>query len=135
MRFGTGMAVTALAVLLTGTGCGNDDETSATTTADTPSTSVPPTGTTAPSHCVELLDRGCTGPQVERLQRLLRSRVDRDLDVDGTFGRRTEEVLISFEEFQCPRATCTADGRIVVDGPEWTVLVSLENLPTIEPSP
>ena len=138
-RMSRGIAVgLAVAGLLTGVGCGSNDETSSTTAASTDSTSVPATSTantTAPSTCVELLDRGCTGTQVQRLQRLLRSCVDVDLRVTGTFGPRTEEVLISFEEFRCPTATCTVDGRIVVNGPEWMVLVSLEELVVTEPSP
>lgn len=129
-RFGICWVV---AGLLTAAGCGSSDDNPRADTVP----SVPSTTTTGSTDCVELLDRGCTGPTVERLQRLLRSRIDQNIDVDGTFGPRTEEVLISFEDFRCPTGTCTVDGRIVVNDPEWAALVALEELPprTSEPSP
>lgn len=107
------------------------------TTTRAPTTTRPPTSTTDPvERCVELLERGCDGEGVERLQRLLRSRVDRTLSVDGDFGPVTERTLRSFEEFDCPQDVCEVDGRIVIDGPEWEALVDLDELPPApEPSP
>lgn len=57
--------------------------------------------------------------------------------IDGSFGNQTEGALRTFEEFNCPVTTCTVDGSILIDGPEWDVLAGLPELPraTFEPSP
>jgi hypothetical protein len=153
----------ALAVCCTLVACGGDDDadettttvratttsaattssttTSSTTTTDdstTSSTTRPTVSTTTlpPLRCVELLALGCDGEPVERLQRLLRSRIDRVIAVDGDFGLQTERALREFEDLRCPAATCDSDREIVVDGPEWEVLEGLPELPPLmEPSP
>lgn len=143
--------VAAAATLVTSCGGGDDDsddESSTTTSSSvvTTSTSLPTTTTTVattttvtrttppvsttvptPVACETLLEIGCEGAAVGRLQRLLRTRVDGSIAVDDVFGAMTEAALRSFEEFRCPASVCVVDGSIVVDGPEWQ---RLDGLPT-----
>lgn len=101
--------------------------TSTSTSTSTTTTTVPKSSTSSVSstRCVEVLQHGCEGEEVERLQRLLRTRIDGGVAVDGSFGDHTEAALRTFEQFNCPVATCTVDGRILIDGPEWVVLNDL----------
>jgi peptidoglycan hydrolase-like protein with peptidoglycan-binding domain len=105
------------------------------TTSSTTSTTGPTT-TLEPVLCVGLLQEGCEGAPVERLQRLLRAGVETNLAVDGEFGPKTESALLAFETFLCAATICDADGIIIVDGPEWDVLADLTPIPTttFEPS-
>lgn len=112
--------------------------TTSVTTSSTTSTvsTTGPTTTIEPVPCVGLLQEGCDGAPVERLQRLLKAGVETNLAVDGDFGPKTESALLAFETFLCPATVCEADGVIIVDGPEWDVLADLTPIPTttFEPS-
>lgn len=86
--------------------------------------------------CGDVLRPSCEGESVERLQRLLRERVDADLEVNGVFDRPTADALAVFEELICPTSICDVDGEIEVDGAEWRALEEAALLATgPEPSP
>lgn len=111
------LVATAMTVLAA---CGEGDRNA----GDSVITSTSTSSTTVPERCVTELERGCQGQPVNRLQRLLRERVIAGLAVDGDFGPATENALRQFEGQRCGSA-CVVDGRIVVDGSEWLVLVGL----------
>ena len=118
--------------------CGGDDNGSSTTGSSVSGTTTSSTSTTDPAgQCVTILEHGCSGEPVERLQRLLRSAVVADLVVDGDFGTQTATGLRRFEEQLC--SVCEVDETIEIDGPEWAVLIALPPITTttdeIEPSP
>lgn len=73
------------------------------------------------AECEEVLERGCTGADVVRLQRLLRDSGVADIADDGEFGPGTEDALGRFEA-SC--GECVEDGMIEIDGAEWRALES-----------
>lgn len=101
---------------------------SSTTSAATSSTTSTPTSTTAPADCTTLLEHGCETEFVRNLQRLLQRKIDRAVVVDGKFGDQTDVALRKFER-SCGK--CVEDGRIRVNGVEWTELNGRDDLPII----
>ena len=127
---------TVLVAVLALVSCGGSDD-SSTSSGSASGTARPTTTESATTNsCGDDLERGCTGEDVERLQRLLRGRIDGSVAVTGTFGDATERALLEFEDLRCD--VCVVDGKIRVDGPEWKELVGLSATTTErprEPSP
>ena len=83
---------------------------------------------TPPSDCATILQEGCAGNDVGRLQKLLNSKGFGPIRVDQLFGPQTRGALEAFER-ECA-GHCVQDARIPIDQEEWTYL---ELLPTIAP--
>lgn len=71
---------------------------------------------------LHLLSKGCAGPEVKTVQRIIYARgIDRTMVVDGDFGKATEAGVIALQKQLFPNAPSEWDGE--VGAKTWTALL------------